>query len=127
VGDEALLIDLASGSYFSATGAGAVAWRDLAAGRTVAETAATLVERYSIDPATTSREVEAFVGQLLGERLLLEAAEAAGAAADNGVVPSTRPYAAPMLDKYTDLSDLILLDPVHDVSDAGWPTRQPGT
>ena len=31
-----------------------------------------------------------------------------------------------MLEKYTDMKDLVLIDPVHQVDSAGWPERQPG-
>jgi hypothetical protein len=30
----------------------------------------------------------------------------------------------PRLVRHTDMEDLILLDPIHDVDDAGWPTRK---
>jgi hypothetical protein len=31
------------------------------------------------------------------------------------------PYEPPVLNRYTDMQDLILLDPVHEVEDTGWP------
>ena len=31
------------------------------------------------------------------------------------------PFTAPVVEKYTDMAELILLDPVHDVSALGWP------
>jgi hypothetical protein len=30
-------------------------------------------------------------------------------------------WAEPVLDKYTDMQELLLLDPIHEVDDAGWP------
>jgi hypothetical protein len=30
-----------------------------------------------------------------------------------------------VLHKFTDMQDLLLVDPVHDVGDAGWPHRPP--
>jgi hypothetical protein len=27
----------------------------------------------------------------------------------------------PKLEKYTDMEDLLLLDPIHDVQEVGWP------
>jgi hypothetical protein len=29
-----------------------------------------------------------------------------------------------MLEVFTDMEDLLLLDPIHDVGDAGWPMPQ---
>jgi hypothetical protein len=28
-----------------------------------------------------------------------------------------------VLEKFTDMHDLLLMDPIHEVSDAGWPHR----
>ena len=37
-----------------------------------------------------------------------------------------KPLAAPVLNKYSDMQDLLLLDPIHDVDEeAGWPTNKP--
>ncbi len=33
----------------------------------------------------------------------------------------TRAYTVPALTRYDDLDDLLLLDPIHEVDDAGWP------
>ena len=33
-------------------------------------------------------------------------------------------YEHPVLQKYTDMEDLLLLDPIHDVDEAGWPARK---
>jgi hypothetical protein len=32
-------------------------------------------------------------------------------------------YAKPELQVYSDMKDLLLLDPIHDVSEEGWPIR----
>jgi Coenzyme PQQ synthesis protein D (PqqD) len=125
VDDEALLIDLTTGAYFSATGAGAVAWNGAAAGKSAEEIAAGLVEQFSIEEADAQRDVAAFLGELVAEGLLVEDPARTPDAAGDVPVTTTRGYQAPVLEKYTDLSDLILLDPVHDVSEAGWPQRQP--
>ena len=38
---------------------------------------------------------------------------------------SRLPFAAPVLHKYTDMEDLLLLDPIHDVDESGWPNTNP--
>jgi hypothetical protein len=30
-------------------------------------------------------------------------------------------FEAPVLQKYTDMQDLLLLDPIHDTDETGWP------
>ena len=30
-------------------------------------------------------------------------------------------FEPPLISKYSDMQELLILDPIHDVSDAGWP------
>ena len=34
-------------------------------------------------------------------------------------------YTEPSLSVFSDMQDLLLLDPIHDVSEAGWPMPKP--
>jgi hypothetical protein len=36
-----------------------------------------------------------------------------------------KPFTDPVIEIYTDLQDLLLLDPIHDVDDRGWPVFNP--
>jgi hypothetical protein len=33
-------------------------------------------------------------------------------------------WSIPLLNEYTDLQDLILVDPIHDVQESGWPNLE---
>ena len=41
----------------------------------------------------------------------------------NGSCPGPATYSKPELHVYSDMEELLLLDPVHDVGDEGWPNR----
>jgi hypothetical protein len=63
--------------------------------------------------------VAGLVEQLLAEGLVVEDADA-----PVGASPPAPPADAlepPALEKFTDMQDLILLDPVHEVDERGWP------
>ena len=34
-------------------------------------------------------------------------------------------FSPPVVEKYTDMQDLVLLDPVHEVDERGWPHAKP--
>lgn len=38
-----------------------------------------------------------------------------------------RPYQPPQVEAFNDLQDILLLDPIHDVDEAGWPMAAPPT
>ena len=42
---------------------------------------------------------------------------------DAGVEPVLAgEYQAPSLEKYSDLQDLLLIDPIHEADESGWPS-----
>lgn len=119
VDGEALIMDMLRGTYYSCAGPSAEVWNALKAGASVDEVAALLAGAYHVPVADASVDVGRFLDQLLADELLVVAEDAT----QPSVPPfgSGSPYLALEVERYTDLADLILLDPVHDVSEAGWP------
>ena len=115
IDSEAVILDLSSGTYFSARSTGAAIWEALQAG---ADADAVLAAA----PDESARAaIEAFIAHLLEQRLLV----AADPPAQPVAIPSIdAPFAPPMLEQYTDMEDLLLLDPIHDVEVVGWPVRK---
>lgn len=121
IGGEALVMDMVRGSYYSCLGTAAAAWNALKAGATAEEIAPRLGDT-GADGDQVDRDLEAFVADLLTNELLVPRPEGNEPdAAALAAVEWPAAYEAPVLERYTDLADLILLDPVHDVSEDGWP------
>ncbi len=98
------------------------AGRRRSAGASLEDVAAQVATRYQIDPATARSDVERFAQDLATERLVeLDEASDATAPAPLEPVATRLPYVAPTVQKYDDLEDLLLLDPIHEVDEAGWP------
>ena len=118
---EAIIIDLASGNYFSLSGCGPQVWEMLAAGAGEAEIAAALETRFEAEPGAIGEAVSSLLGELRESRLIEADGEAPSAreATPNGATRSA--FDPPMFERYTDLKDYFLLDPIHEVSEAGWP------
>jgi hypothetical protein len=69
------------------------------------------------------KDLEAFVSLLETHELILPSArEPAKAPA---VPTDKRPFKPLKLEVYTDMQDLLLLDPIHDAEEAGWPLTKP--
>jgi hypothetical protein len=118
--DEVVIIDMASGLYFSLRGAAVDVWTMIEACATPAAIAAALVARYDGDAASVAAACERCVGELI--ELGLALADAAASPGNLQVAPAARaPFVAPAIERYSDMQDLLLLDPVHEVSEAGWP------
>lgn len=123
VDDEVIVINLRTGAYFSLVGAAADAWTLLVAGRTTGAVAAALAERHGVEADRVAADLEPFLRSLVDEDLLRPIEGDAGGAGD-AVLPPAVPgaaYRAPTLDKYDDMEELLLLDPIHEVDETGWP------
>jgi hypothetical protein len=125
---EVVLIDLKTGTYYSLRDSGAAVWQAIEQGAGEGGIAAELGSRYDASEEQIRDAVRQLLAQLEGEGLI-RADEGEGApaatpsASDNGA--GRLPFAAPVLEKHTDMQDLILLDPVHEVGAEGWPHPAP--
>lgn len=121
---EAIIIDMNSGSYFSTDGVGAEIWQAAIAGASREVIVQSVTAAYPGVPES-GEQAGAFLNLLLGYQLLVEGAATSSAAAT--AIKSSGAYAAPQLQAHSDMKDLIMLDPIHDVDAVGWPTRREDT
>lgn len=117
---EVIIINLNSGAYFSSLGSGGAIWQALASGHSVEETLDLLATHYKRPRTEIEPDVRGFTHQLLDEGLLVETSGAN--VADGLALAPSSGFDAPVLSKYTDMQELLLLDPIHDVDPSiGWP------
>jgi hypothetical protein len=121
---EVIAINLETGAYFALDGVAADTWTLAASGSSTDEIVAALDARYETSAETLRTDVAAFVAELVEQGLATETTEAPSPA--EGVAPlpagdALSPYQPPSLLRYDDLADLLLLDPIHEVDDVGWP------
>lgn len=114
---EAIILDVTRGAYYSLDGAGAVVWSCLESGYPVAAIPGILETRYEGSPDQFRQEVEALTDHLLREGLVVPAS---GDPTPEALAPAEGPrlpFVAPQLHKYTDMGDLLALDPPMPVLD----------
>jgi hypothetical protein len=122
---EVILIHLESGNYYSLRGAGTDVWGLLERWTTPDDIVLALQARYSPEPGMAA-SVHGLLTELAAERLVEHGAGAADAPANGGALspePGSTPFAPPVLEKYTDMRDYLLVDPLHDVDERGWPSQ----
>lgn len=120
-----MIIHLETGAYFALAGVAADCWSVAAAGGTGTDVVEAVVLRYRADPEAVRADVDRFLAELQNHGLLEPSPQNAppnGGAAlppTNGDDPPQ--YASPVVEKYDDLEELLMFDPVHEVDEAGWP------
>jgi hypothetical protein len=121
---EAVIMELATGHYFSTQGVGAEIWRGVESELTRSAILALLLDRYDAPRDVLEPALDSFLADLRARGLVVEA-NGEPAPVSNGTgsgLPDRKDdFAAPVLNAYTDMQDLLLLDPIHDVDEAGWP------
>jgi hypothetical protein len=124
--DEAVILDLRSGTYFALRGSAVDVWELVERNASRARITAALADRYDGSSAEIARAAET---------LLDELAEADLIAADSSIEPgdvslqgeARSPFPAPEIERFTDMQELLLLDPIHEVDETGWPHTSAAT
>jgi hypothetical protein len=117
---EVVIINLDSGAYYSLDGAGAALWAELERGTGADDLARYLEAHYTVGGAEATAAVQSLLSALTAEALVRPGQAAPAAAGfSNG---QRAPFTAPVLQKHTDMQDLLLLDPIHEVDETGWPS-----
>ena len=135
--DEVVVIDMVSGNYFSLDATGAEIWTWLAEDAAPEDLVRKAIQTYDGDAGVIETAVREFLERLQAERLVVAAVAPAqgtpqpgnGRPRPAGAAPREHPdppaskkaFSPPALSVYTDMQDLLLLDPIHDVDETGWP------
>jgi hypothetical protein len=125
LGDEVIIINLDKGAYYSGSGTAADLWTVLAEGASLEQAADLLSREYGHSPAIVRADVERCVQSLIAADLIEQGGSGSASSALALPAAATRNWTAPSFDEYTDMWDLIKLDPIHDVDEAGWPHALP--
>ena len=128
---EAVIINLMTGRYYSLEGTGSEIWSLIEKEASVPTIVEGMTRRHGIAHPDAQHVVVHFLEQLLEEKLIRVDAEdeaVACSAREEAIASSsglqTSGFAIPELRVYTDLEDLLLLDPIHEVGDDGWPVAK---
>ena len=124
---EAVIMNLKSGAYFSTRQVGSVVWAWIEQGIPETAMVRSLQGTFAGSAEIVEGAVEQFLSQLIEHGLVREVPlgpmpPPEPAPGD----PSVESFTPPVLEVYTDMQDLLLLDPIHDVDeDQGWPSPKP--
>jgi hypothetical protein len=129
---ETIILNLNSGNYYSIENVGADIWSYIEKGVPENEIMPLIFQNYECSQGDEENTVKSFLEQLKQEQLivaindqlkdplLLQDWKDKITKRKNKLV-----FNIPVLNKYTDMQDLLLLDPIHEVDAAGWPSTKP--
>lgn len=123
--NEIIIVNLEKGNYYSLRHTAFDLWNLLIAGHTAASASESIAARYTLGSGDVLSVVEPFVNQLVEENLLTELSEVADTLSDSAVFIHPT-FELPVLEVFTDMQELLLLDPIHEVKpqEQGWPFKK---
>ena len=126
IDDEVVMIDLETGNYFTFRGSATRMWACIEAGMSSRETLEHLQESFEGDPSVMEQGIRWLLDQLLEENLIVPTDEPRTRSVSLASEGERQGYSDPAFEKYDDMADLILLDPVHEIDqEKGWPKKAP--
>lgn len=120
---ETIVLNLGTGTYFSLSGAAQAAWPLIEQGASAPQIAARLRSRYASDGGAIEDAVAAFIQELLREQVIEPVFDVAPTIPPAETNAAPEPFAGLSIHRYTDIQELLLIDPVHEVDERGWPAR----
>jgi hypothetical protein len=131
---ETILLNLESGSYFSLDSLGGIIWEFLEADVSPGKIIEELKRQFQSQENEIESSVEKFICDLVGENLVIsignEETNDKDTTLDENLINKLKAlndsiFSPPQLTKYTDMQDILQLDPIHDVDEAtGWPVAK---
>jgi hypothetical protein len=122
---EVIIVSLESGNYYSLRDTGGEIWQLAVSSYSQSEIIEAIKGQYQVDGLNLGDIVIGFLDQLVEHQLLKPSQT--GKALQVTIEPKQKDkktFAEPKLEIYSDMQELFLLDPIHEVDDSGWPTRK---
>lgn len=126
IDEEVIIINMERGIYYSLRGVGMDIWELLKNPISEALVTAILILKYEANSPDIEHAVSQFFSELQTEELIkpIQISHLEQEAHKNFLPNEQRNktnFQAPILEKYTELQEMLLLDPIHSVDNTGWP------
>jgi len=124
---EVIIVNLKNGHYYSLTQSATLIWAGIQQHAPLEQIQDRLLARYSGDTASIRQGLVDLIKALEVEQLITQRSATDESPVDESTAGETPPgekeaYLPPLFERFTDMGDLLLLDPVHEVEDEkGWP------
>ena len=113
---EVVIVNLETGIYYSLRGSGIDIWRGIEGGLTSEQIVGAFA---SAGGDASARE---HIAELEREQLIVPAATEQESSTGAALSVST-PFVSPILEKFTDMREMLLIDPIHELDEGGWPKK----
>lgn len=126
---EAIILNMRSGNYFSLDEIGSIIWDSLEDTTSVNHIVSLLKGRYQENGISIENAVHHFFSFLEKEYLVFQTSDKGVPVReinlDHTSNENRKQFTSPKIEKYDDMQELLLMDPIHEVDESGWPNPGP--
>ncbi len=129
---EAIIVNMEKGHYYSLRSTGAEIWACIVRGMSIEEMINKFADQYDMEWEEIKTAVENLISELRSEDMVIPLPSGNGSEnpleEEEQAINETKlhKFEIPVLEKYTDMEELLLLDPIHEVDQTGWPKISSG-
>ncbi len=118
--DETIIINLENGNYYTMNKTGSIIWNKIHEKYSLRQIIEFFTNNYSESNDKIEKSVLGLIEFLKNENLILDSNES------ESVKPeydenSKKKFIKPSIERYDDMQEMLLADPIHDVQEEGWP------
>jgi hypothetical protein len=120
IDNEAIVVNLKTGIYYSFNGSASEIWALIQQNASAQQIVQKMSERYPESCDSMDTAIGTFLNALLQESLIVYS-DLSLESPQNHMDPVNGPFVSPVFERYSEMANLLLLDPIHDVDEEGWP------
>lgn len=120
---EVIILDVEEGSYFSLGGSATSIWNAIGTGASLEAIKAWARRGFADGNRAEIGEAIDAVVETLAKEGIIGQVEAKDSRALDALGTGAKIFEPARCEKFTDMQDLLTLDPIHDVDETGWPHR----
>jgi hypothetical protein len=120
---ETIIINLDTGNYYSTNITAAIIWNQIQSDNSIQKILQYFINHYDENKDIIEKSITEIIDLLLKDNLILESeSNISENATEKTDDISKEPFITPKIEKYEDMKEMLLADPVHDVDkNDGWP------
>jgi hypothetical protein len=120
-GDEIVAVNLDTGIYYSLRGSACEIWLSLKDPATTSQILGFVNEKYEGKVDEIDMQIHQFIDRLISLNLIKISTITSQVKNRSNHLTMKSDFLPPEMDVFSDMQDILLLDPVHDVDESGWP------
>lgn len=118
---ETIIINLENGNYYSMNPSGSVVWELIVKNSSKDQIISEFLQRYETTKEDLEKPITDLLQLLVNEDLIVKTDLPAVYTEPSSIPAEKEPFFVPLIEKYEDMQEMLLADPIHDVDAIGWP------